>query len=142
MLFRSGESLFFEDMVCHRTAFFPTGKVSVKNADYQLDCFASFIAGFRPSATETGRGLTFRWRKICREMGVADEDEQDSLWFRSATVMVVFTKNATALPKLIAKVPGVELKKIKNRDARLQRSAAYLAPRDITGCSTLCALGS
>lgn len=134
IVFHRGESLFIENLACHQTACFPTGKVSVENSDHQLDYFSSFIAGLYPQNTDAGdtrQEIMFRWRSICREMGAADRDVQDCLWFRSPTTMVAFTKNAASLSNLVAEVPIMAQKQIKNRDARLQRSAAHVVPRDI-----------
>ncbi|KAJ6780546.1 hypothetical protein PWT90_06634 [Aphanocladium album] len=132
IVFHRGESLFVENMVCHRTACFPTGRVSVKNRDHELDCFAMFIAGFEPLHATACSELMAKWRKTCREMGHVDSERPDSLQFSSPEIMVSFTKNALSLPELIAKVPLAEHPVVKNRDARLQQSAARVVPRDIS----------
>lgn len=46
VVFHRDGVLHLDGLVCHRTASFPTGVVSVANNDKVLDCFAPFIAGY------------------------------------------------------------------------------------------------
>lgn len=131
IVFHRGEGQFFENLACHRTAVFPTGVASVENENQQLDRFASFIAGFQPPNTDAGQTLASQWRTICRRRASADRQEPNYIFFSSPVVMVAFTANATELSSLVARVPVVQHKKIKNRDAGLQQSAAHTMPRDI-----------
>ena len=46
VVFHRDGALHLNGLVCHRTASFPTGVVSVANNDEVLDYFAPFVAGF------------------------------------------------------------------------------------------------
>ena len=46
VVFHRDGSLNLDDLICHQTAYFPTGVVRVADDDQTLDNFASFIAGF------------------------------------------------------------------------------------------------
>jgi adenine phosphoribosyltransferase len=121
-----------EGLVCHRTASFPTGVVSVANDDEVLDCFAPFIAGFVMQDMDMDNAIRVHWRKVCRALGRREEAHPDHLLFSSPNVMAAFTQHATTLPELTAQVPLVKGDKVvKNREARLHRPASIVRPTDI-----------
>jgi adenine phosphoribosyltransferase/phosphomevalonate kinase len=124
--------LHFDDLVCHRTATFPTGAVRVANKDVVLDSFASFIAGYVMQDVDVDMATRVRWRKVCRDLAHHEEAHPSHLLFSSPNMMVAFTKYATKLPELAAQVPlerGNRM--IQNCEARLHRPAAIMKPTTI-----------
>ncbi|KAJ4321827.1 hypothetical protein N0V84_005122 [Fusarium piperis] len=119
------ESPDFDGLVCKHTASFPTGVTRVPQDDKSLDFFASFIAGFDVHHVPT---LRPEWRKICRDLGRPDGGH---LLFSSPEIMVAFNQHATALPKLMAMVPLIKDKTVKNREARLHQPTAVMRPTRI-----------
>jgi adenine phosphoribosyltransferase len=126
------DSLHLDGLVCHRTASFPTGVVSVANDDEVLDCFAPFIAGFVMEDVDVDKAIRVEWRTVCRALGRREEAHPDHLLFSSPNVMAAFTQHATTLPELTAQVPLVKGdKKVKNREARLHRPASIVRPTEV-----------
>ncbi|KAH6838388.1 hypothetical protein B0I37DRAFT_387645 [Chaetomium sp. MPI-CAGE-AT-0009] len=122
------EGLYLDGLVPYRTASFPNGVVGVADDDTTLDLFAAFIAGFA-TRDEIVRA---EWRKVCRALGRREAAYPDQLLFAAPEVMAAFTRHATALPKLTARVPLVTGgNTVKNREARLRRPAAILKPTEI-----------
>ncbi|KAM0418645.1 hypothetical protein ACHAPT_012448 [Fusarium lateritium] len=120
------EPLYFDGLVCHQTASFPTGVTRVHNEDETLDSFAPLIAGFITQHAD--KALRAKWRKTCRTLG---RQEGDHLLFISPEVMVAFDQHATALPELTALVPSVKDKTVKNREARVHHPASVMRPNNI-----------
>jgi adenine phosphoribosyltransferase len=121
------DSLYLDGLVCHQTASFPTGVVSVANEDEVLDCFATFVAGFVQDID-----VRIEWRKVCRALGHREESHPDHLLFSSPSVMVALNKHATILPELLEQVPlGEEYHTVKNREARLHRPATTIRPTEV-----------
>lgn len=120
-----------DGLVCHQTASFPTGVVSVADNDEVLDSFTPFVAGFTMQKVDVDHAMRVDWREVCRALGRREEDHPNHLFFRSPEIMVSYTQHATALPKLTAQVPLVKGDRIvKNREARLHCPASivrYLA---------------
>ncbi|KAK6352705.1 hypothetical protein TWF696_004708 [Orbilia brochopaga] len=127
------DSLHLDGLVCHRTASFPTGVVSVANDDEVLDCFAPFVAGFTmQNMDHVDQAIRGEWRKICRALGRREQAHPGHLLFSSPNVMAVFTQHATTLPELTAHVPLVEGDRaVKNREARLHRPASTIGPTEV-----------
>ncbi|KAI9771682.1 MAG: hypothetical protein M1840_001898 [Geoglossum simile] len=124
--------LHLDGLVCHRTASFPTGAVSVANDDEVLDCFAPFVAGFIMQDVDVDEAIRVDWRKVCRALGRREEAHPDHLFFSSPSVMAAFTQHATTLPELTAQVPLVKGDKtVKNREARLHRPASIIRPTEV-----------
>ena len=124
--------LHLNGLVCHRTASFPTGVVSVADDDEVLDCFASFVTGFTILDVDVDKAIRADWRKVCRALGRREEAHPNHLLFSSPNVIVAFTQHATSLPELTAQVPLVEGDKtIKNREARLHRPASIIRPTEV-----------
>jgi len=118
------------DLVCHRTASFP-GIARIENNDNALDSFSKFIAGFviKDEDVEVEETNRIEWRGVCRRLGYEEESYPNHLVFNSPDRMVVFTRHATTLPELTARVPLTkEDKMVKNSQARLQRPAAVVRP--------------
>ncbi|KAK3171718.1 hypothetical protein OEA41_003802 [Lepraria neglecta] len=131
-VFHRDGALHLDGLVCHRTASFPTGVVSVANDDEVLDCFASFVAGFIMQDVDVDKAIRVDWRKVCRALGRREEAHPDHLLFSSPNVMAAFTQHATTLPELTAQVPLVKGNKtIKNREARLHRPASIIRPTEV-----------
>lgn len=86
VLHRDG-TLHLDGLVCHRTASFRTGAVSVANNDEVLDCFAPFCAGF------VKQGVEVEWRNVCRALSRREEAHPDHLLFNSPNVMTAFTRH-------------------------------------------------
>ena len=131
VLHRQGD-LHLDGLVCHRTASFPTGVMSVTDDDEVLDGFASFIAGFTMQDVNVDKAIRVDWRKVCRALGRREEAYPNHLLFSSPDVMVAFTQHATTLPELAAQVPLVKGDKtVKNREARLRRPASIMRPTEV-----------
>ena len=131
-VFHRNGALHLDGLVCHRTASFPTGVVSVANDDEVLDCFASFVAGFIMQDVNVDKAIRTDWRKVCRALGRREKAHPEHLLFSSPNVMVAFTQHATTLLELTAQVPLVKGNMmIKNREARLHRPASIIRPTEI-----------
>ena len=132
VVFHRDGTLHFGDLVCYRTATFPTGVVRVPNDDDALDNFAPFIAGFVMQDSDMDKAIRVEWRKICRALGNLNDDHSHELVFGSPSVMVVFTEHATKLSELTAQVPLLaEPGTIKNSLARLRLPAPIVRPIEI-----------
>jgi len=132
VVFHRDGALNLKGLVCHRTASFPTGVISVANDDEALDCFAPFIAGFVMQDLDVDNAIRVRWRKVCRALGRREEAHPDQLLFSSPDVMAAFTQHATTLPELTAQVPLVKADKVvKNREARLYHPASIVRPTEV-----------
>ncbi|ORY16576.1 hypothetical protein BCR34DRAFT_597586 [Clohesyomyces aquaticus] len=132
VVFHRDGTLYLEGLVCHRTATFPTGVVSVANDDDILDSFASFIVGYVMQNGDVGKAVRSEWRKVCRSMGRIEETHSHQLSFSSPNIMAAFTKHATSLPELIELLPLARADyTVKNREAVLQRPASVVRPTNI-----------
>ena len=132
VVFHRGEDLHLHGLVCHRTASFPSGVVSVANDNTVLDCFAPFIAGFIVQNVDLGEAIRDKWRKVCRALGCRDKADPNNLLFSSPDIMAVFTQHATTLPELTAQVPMVKGDKtVKNREAQVHSPASIVRPTDV-----------
>jgi adenine phosphoribosyltransferase len=126
------DALYLDGLVCHRTASFPTGVVSVTDDDEVLDRFAPFIAGFSIQDMDVDKAIRVEWREVCRALGRREEAHPDHLLFSSPNVMMAFTQHATTLPELLAQVPLVKGDRmVKNRQARLHRPASIITPTEV-----------
>jgi hypothetical protein len=98
------DSLQLIDLVCHKSAVFPTGTFRVRNDDETLDRLAALIAGGNPPSPSIihTRGT---WRATCRSMGRRTAAYPEHLEFRAPEIMMAFTRHATSLPELTAIVP-------------------------------------
>lgn len=129
-VFHRDGALHLDGLVCHETASFPTGVVSVANDDEVLNGFASFVAGFTMQDVDLDKAIRDDWRKVCRALGHREEAHPDHLFFSSPNVMAAFTQHATTLPELTAQVPLVKGDKIvKNQEARLHQAYACPLPK-------------
>ena len=118
--------------MCHQTASFPTGAISVANNDEVLDYFASFLAGFVMQGVEADNAIRVEWRKLCRTLSRHEEARPDHLLFSAPTVMVAFTRHATKLPELTAQVPLLKGNKtVKDHEARLHHPASIVRPTEV-----------
>ena len=132
VVFHRDGTLHFGDLVCHRTATFPTGVVRVLNDDDVLDNFAPFVAGFVIQDSDVDKAIRLEWRKICRALGDPKDDYSRHLVFSSPSIMVVFTQHATKLSELAAQVPLLrESSTIKNSMARLRLPVPIVRPTEI-----------
>ncbi|KAL1873192.1 hypothetical protein Daus18300_004011 [Diaporthe australafricana] len=131
---RDNKALHLEDLVCLRTASFPTGVVSVANKDEALDWFASFVADFTiQGETDMDKAIRAEWRIVCRGLGRRGGrgTHQDHLLFSAPEVMVAFTQHATTLPELTAQVPRVKGDRtVKNREALSHHPVSVLRPTE------------
>ncbi|PQE33776.1 phosphoribosyl transferase domain protein [Rutstroemia sp. NJR-2017a WRK4] len=132
VVFHRDGALHLDGLVCHRTASFPAGVVSVANDDEVLDSFAPFIAGFVIQDVDVDKAIRVEWRKVCRTLGHREEDHPDHLLFSSPNIMAAFTRHAITLPELTAQVPLVKGDKmVKNREARLHRPSSIIRPTEV-----------
>ena len=132
VVFHRDGALHLDGLVCHLTASFPTGVVSVADDDEVLDCYASFIAGFTMQDSEMDEAVRVDWRKVCRAVGRREKANPDHLFFSSPDVMAAFTRHATTLPELTAQVPLVKGDKtVKNWEARLHCPASIIRPTEV-----------
>ncbi|OJJ78722.1 uncharacterized protein ASPGLDRAFT_53404 [Aspergillus glaucus CBS 516.65] len=132
VVFHGDGTLHFDGLVCHQTASFPTGAVSIANNDEVLDCFAPFLAGFVMQDVEADKAIRVEWRKVCRALSRREEAHPDHLLFSLSSVMAAFTQHATTLPELTAQVPLLKGDKtVKNREARLHHPASIVRPTEV-----------
>lgn len=132
VVFYRDATLHFGDLVCSRTATFPTGVTRVPNDDETLASFVSFIAGFAITDPDTNKAVHFPWRKICRAFCKSKDDDSEDFIFSSPSVMVVLNQHATKLSELTAQVSLVEEpRKIKNSLARLRLLVLIVKPIEI-----------
>ena len=132
VVFHRDGALQLDGLVCHRTASFPTGVVSVANSDEALDCFAPLITGFTMQNVDMDKTIRVDWREVCRALGRQEKAHPDQLLFSSPTLMVAFTQHSTTLPELMAEVPLVNGDKtVKNREARVHRPASIFRPTEV-----------
>ncbi|ODM20085.1 hypothetical protein SI65_05071 [Aspergillus cristatus] len=132
VVFHRDGTLHLDGLVCHRTASFPTGTVSVANDNKVLDCFAPFLAGFVMQGVEADKAIQAEWRKVCRSLSRHEEAHPNHLLFSSPNVMAAFTQHATTLPELTAQVPLLKGDKmVKNREARLHHPASIVRPTEV-----------
>ena len=132
VVFHRDGTLHFGDLVCHRTATFPTGVVRVPNDDETLDNFAPFIAGFVMQHSDMDKAVRVEWRKICRALSKSKDDHPHDLEFSSPSIMVVFTQHANKLSELAAHAPLLdEPVTIKNSMARLRLPVPIVRPTEI-----------
>lgn len=132
VVFHRDGALHLDGLVCHRTASFPTGVVSVANDDEVLDCFASFLAGFVMQDVDIDKAIRGNWREACRTLGRCEKAHPDQLFFSSPDVIAAFTRHATMLPELTAQAPLVKGDKtVKNWEARLHCPASTFRPTEI-----------
>lgn len=131
-VFHCDGALNLDGLVCHQTASFPTGVVSVTNENEVLDCFALFVAGFILQDVDVNKAIRVNWRKVCHALGRREETHSDHLLLSSSNVMLAFTQHATTLPELTVQVPLVkEDKTVKNREARLHHPASIIWPTKV-----------
>lgn len=131
-VFHRDEALHLDGLVCHGTRSFPPGLVSVADDDEVLDCFSSFVAGFRMQDVEVDMRTRSEWRRLCRALGRHKEANPDHLVFSSPNVIATFTQDAITLPDLTAQVPLVKGNiAIKNREARIHRPASIVRPTEV-----------
>jgi adenine phosphoribosyltransferase len=129
VVFHRDRVLRLNDLVCHRTASYPTGVVRVADDNDALDSFATFIAGYALKYMDENDTIRTAWRGICRTLGCL---ENGNVSFSSPSVMVAFTRYATTLQELRMQVPLLQGDKtIKNRGARLQNPASIVRPTEI-----------
>ena len=132
VMFHRDGALHLDGLVCHRSASFPTGVVSVANNDEALDCFAPLIAGFTMQDVDMDKAIRADWREVCRALGRHEKAYPDQLLFSSPTLMVAFTQHSTSLPELMAQVPLENGDKmVKNREARLHCPASIIRPTEV-----------
>ncbi|KAK0708676.1 phosphoribosyl transferase domain protein [Lasiosphaeris hirsuta] len=118
----------FDGLVCHTTASYPTGVLSVADDDEMLDCFSRLLVGFTINEATVRAGC----RLVCRSKGRHEEADQSQLRFSSAEVMVAFTRRAVLLPELALMIPsGRVAYMLKNPQARLNDAALALKPESI-----------
>ncbi|EFX04755.1 6-hydroxy-d-nicotine oxidase [Grosmannia clavigera kw1407] len=133
VVFHRDGTLRLDGLVCHRTASFPTGVVSVSDKDEVLDNFSSFIAGHSMQDANEDKVIRTAWRKMCRTLGRHEDSQPDHLLFSAPDLMVAFNQGATTLPELMESVPSWEqgARAVKNREARLHHPAAIMRPTEV-----------
>ena len=130
VVFHRQGSLQLDGLVCHRTASFPTGVISVINEDKVLDSFTRFIAGYSVKNEAEDNEVRSAWRYHCRNLG--RQTPPNTLLFSSPEIMVAFSRHAMALPELTAQVPCVSgTKMVKNREARLYHATTMVKPTKV-----------
>ncbi|KAK2592601.1 hypothetical protein QQS21_009708 [Conoideocrella luteorostrata] len=131
-VFHRDKTLCLDGLVCHRTASFPIGMVSVADDDAVLDSFAPFVAGFVMQDVDAGIAVGSGWRKVCRALGRRDNVHPGHLLFSSPNMMMALTRHAASLSELTAQVPLVSWgNRVKNRECRSIHPASIMRPTDI-----------
>ncbi|KAK3046753.1 hypothetical protein LTR09_011778 [Extremus antarcticus] len=132
VVFHRDDTVRFDGLVCHWTASYPAGVVRVPDDDEKLEKFASFITGFTLRSVVASKAICASWRKVCRTLGAREPGHLNHLSFSSPHMMAVFTRHATALLELTARVPTMKaIGKMKSREARLRRPACVVKPTTI-----------
>ncbi|PPJ55485.1 hypothetical protein CBER1_08015 [Cercospora berteroae] len=132
IVFHRQGSLKLDNLICHRTASFPTGVFRVEDDDKKLDSFAHFIAGVVIEDKEEDETVRLEWRKECRLLGRRGFGHPNHLSFDAPNIMVAFTRHATSLPQLMAKMPIAPAQyKIKSHEARQHQPALIVKPQEI-----------
>ncbi|KAF4450411.1 phosphoribosyl transferase domain protein [Fusarium austroafricanum] len=132
IIFHRDGCLRLDNLVAHRSATFPEGVIRIKDVDHVLDKFTSFMAGFSMADKDAHDAVQLEWRRVCRDLAGRDKDRLDQLVFDTPEIMMAFTRHATKLPELTAKVPlAPENYKVKNREAQSHNPAAVVKPTDI-----------
>ncbi|KAK8009362.1 Adenine phosphoribosyltransferase [Apiospora marii] len=127
VVFHREGSLRLDGLVCQRVALFPTGTASVADDNETLDRFSRFVTGF-----DVDGATQAEWREVCRVMGGREEATPGHLTFSAPEVMMVFSRNATALTMLEEKVPFLEGdRKVKSWEARSCAPTAIVRPTEI-----------
>ncbi|KAF3055773.1 Adenine phosphoribosyltransferase [Daldinia childiae] len=130
VVFHHDETLDLAGLVCHRTAAYPAGVISVADEDEVVDLFAAFIAGF--IIQDADMAVRTEWRKVCRMLGRRDEAHEGHLLFSSPGVMVAFNQHGNSLAELTAHVPLFKGGRIvKNREANFHHQASIIRPTEI-----------
>lgn len=130
---RDNRALHFEGLVCHQTASFPHGVVSVAEEEEELDTFASFVAGFSlQGKMDAADSIRNELRKVCRALGRREEAHPGHLMFSSPELMMAFTYCSDWLPCLTDMVPLTQGQRaVKNREAILHHPVSVLRPMKI-----------
>ncbi|KAF2669436.1 hypothetical protein BT63DRAFT_260991 [Microthyrium microscopicum] len=132
VIFHREVDLQLEGLVCHRTASYPTGVVSVRDEDKVIDEFAPFVAGYILQNGDSGKAVRKIWREECRALGRHEDAPPNHLLFSDPNIMVAFNPHATKLSELTATVPLYDGKKsIKNPEARHCKPAAIVRPTEV-----------
>ncbi|OTB02439.1 hypothetical protein M426DRAFT_197696 [Hypoxylon sp. CI-4A] len=132
VVFHCEGPLHLPGLVCHKTASFPTGLASVPDDDLAIDCFTQFIAGFCIQDVDANEAVLVQWREVCRALCRREKSHSGHILFSSPNVMVVFTRNTTAVRELATEVPlAKEGKVFKNREACLQHPTLVVRPTKI-----------
>ncbi|KAH8742841.1 hypothetical protein F5883DRAFT_667193 [Diaporthe sp. PMI_573] len=127
---RDNRALHFGNLVCHETASFPHGVVSVADNDEKLDEFASFVAGFGVQGEmDVANAIRAEWRKVFRDLGSREEAQPRHLMFSSPELMMAFTYCSDWLRELTDMVPLVQGDRtVKNREALLHHPVTVVKP--------------
>ncbi|KAK4081658.1 CAZyme family AA7 [Trichoderma aggressivum f. europaeum] len=126
------DGVYFDGLVCHETASFPSGTIRVADDDGILNFFSSFVAGFVMQDKDADEAIHVEWRKVCCDLGRRQEAHPGHLFFSAPEVMMAFNHRATMLPELTAQVLLVkEDRTVKNWEARSHRPASILRPATI-----------
>lgn len=130
---RDNRALHFGGLMCHQTASFPHGVISVADNDEELDTFAFFVAGFSLQGDmDTANSIRIELRKVCRALGRREEAHPGHLTFSSPELMMAFTSCSNWLPCLTDMVPLAQGQRtVKNREALLHHPVSILSPTKI-----------
>ncbi|KAF9776217.1 hypothetical protein IL306_005623 [Fusarium sp. DS 682] len=133
IMFHRNDSPILLNLVCHRSATYPTGAIVVKDEDEAIDRFAPFIVGSTVRDRTPREAVQPEWRRICRELAGRDKKYPGHLVFSSPELMIALTRHATNLRELTAQVPsGRKPYEVKNRKAQLNNPVAIVRPVDIS----------
>ncbi|SPJ79061.1 uncharacterized protein FTOL_07452 [Fusarium torulosum] len=91
IVFYGTVSLHVDNLVCHRSAYFPDGAVRIKDNNSALDKFAPFIARCTLQDKDERENVQAEWRKVCRAVGRPDKQHLRQLIFDSPEVMMTLT---------------------------------------------------
>jgi hypothetical protein len=120
------------NLVCRSAVIYPQGIVSVEDSDMNIDRFAQFIAGCAVPTVSDNQKIRAVLRQTCRDLGTRSSNNPSQLDFSSPDVYSTFSRSALALPELLASVPSAPNDyMVKNREARLHRSAAVVRPTTV-----------
>ncbi|OAA53154.1 phosphoribosyl transferase [Cordyceps fumosorosea ARSEF 2679] len=132
IVFHRSRSLHVQGLLCRHMACSPSEVVSVPDRDEVLDCFAPFVAGFTHQEGDSGETVRLEWRHICRTLCVRDNASAGHLCFSAPTVMMTFSRHATAFADLATHVPLGSVDHVKNRQARRHQTAFVVRPTELS----------
>ncbi|KAJ5096687.1 phosphoribosyl transferase domain protein [Penicillium angulare] len=118
IVFHRDEQWDLAGLFCHEQATYPTGTISVKNCDEDLNKFSSFIVGFTWQDNDERHRMQSQWQQICRKLGHR-EMLPNQLVFSSPAMLATFSQLSVSYSSPPPGVPSWTVQRpLKNREVR------------------------